>query len=106
MEAAVWSTIELYAGIVTASLPAVHKLFSLMGLSPAWARVKNRLTGASSSRSGGGSGTSGASSTNKSGLSSAADKPKGRQLSLMRGDGSDFIPLTDVESGKGHWDQK
>lgn len=99
MEAAVWSTVELYAGIITASLPAAHKLFSSMGLSPMWIRVKNKLTSGSASRS---VGTSGA-STNKSGLSSATDKAKSRRLSLKRGDGSDFIPLTDVESGRGHW---
>lgn len=99
MEAAVWSTIELYAGIITASLPAAQKLFTNMGLSPLWTRVKNKLSYGSASRSAGTSGVS----TNKSGLSSATDKPKSRQLSMKRGEESDFIPLTDVESQKGHW---
>lgn len=102
MEAAVWSTIELYAGIITASLPAAQKLFTNMGMSPLWTRVKNKLSYGSSSRTTGVSGVSGL-STNKSGLASATDKPKSRQLSLKRGDESDFIPLTDVESQKGHW---
>lgn len=99
MSAAVWSTIELYAGIITASLPAVQKLFANLGLSPVWTRVKAKLPYGISSRTAG----STAVSTMKSGVVTSNDKPKSRQLSLKRGDESDFIPLTDVESGKGHW---
>lgn len=103
MEAAIWSTIELYAGIVTCSLPAVQKLVTQMGISPLWTKLKSKLAyGSSSQRSGGVSGIS----TNKSGLSTGtmdSGKPKSRQLSLKRGDESDFIPLTDVESQKSRW---
>lgn len=100
MGAAVWSTIELYAGIVTASLPAVHKLFSNLGLSPAWLRLKAKVSYNSTSPS---TGVSGASSATKSSVHAGAPADKPRQLSVKRYDEADFIPLSDVESGKGHW---
>ncbi|KAI3393294.1 hypothetical protein diail_4476 [Diaporthe ilicicola] len=95
MEAAYWSTIELYAGIVTASLPAVYKLFSALGLSPTWATVKQKVSGASGS-----TGKTPKSGTGSSALSKSDNRPKPR-MSLKRNEEPEFIRLDDVESGHG-----
>lgn len=89
MEAAYWSTIELYAGIICASLPAVYKLFSSLGLSPTWSTMRNKVSG------GGSSGKT----PGNSGIASSAGTSKPRQISLKRGEDAEFIRLTDVESG-------
>lgn len=94
MDAAYWSTIELYAGIITASLPAVYKLFSSLGLSPTWSSVKNKMSGGGSSGN-----TPGNSGLASSGTTSKTDRLKPRQISLKRGEDAEFIRLTDVESG-------
>ncbi|KAJ0116653.1 hypothetical protein J7T55_009803 [Diaporthe amygdali] len=94
MDAAYWSTIELYAGIITASLPAVYKLFSSLGLSPTWSSVKNKMSGGSSGKTPASSGVA------SSGISKSDNRPKPRQISLKRGDEPEFIRLNDVESGK------
>lgn len=92
MEAAYWSTIELYAGIICASLPAVYKLFSALGLSPKWDTVKNKVSGGSSGRTPENSGMA-SSGTSKT------DRLKPRKISLKRDEDAEFIRLTDVESG-------
>lgn len=94
MDAAYWSTIELYAGIITASLPAVYKLFSSLGLSPKWSTVKSKMSGGGSSGK-----TPGSSGLASSGTTSKTDRLKPRQLSMKRGEDAEFIRLTDVESG-------
>lgn len=93
MDAAYWSTIELYAGIITASLPAVYKLFSSLGLGPKWTSVKNKVSG------GGSSGMTPGNSGLASNGTTKADRPKPRQISLKRGEDAEFIRLTDVETG-------
>ncbi|KZL85627.1 cfem domain-containing protein [Colletotrichum incanum] len=90
VDAAYWSTIELYAGIITASLPAVYKLLSgIFDKSPAWSMLKSKLSGASSS-----SGTGNSNSTVLNGSGGLA-----RRLTPRRSE-AEFILLTDVESGK------
>ncbi|KAF6797599.1 CFEM domain-containing protein [Colletotrichum sojae] len=91
MDAAYWSTIELYAGIITASLPAVYKyLCSVAARSPGWSKVKSKLSGASSS-----SGTGVSAGEHVTGSSTVAHR-----LGLKRSE-AEFVLLTDVESGKG-----
>lgn len=93
MEAAYWSTIELYAGIICASLPAVYKLFSSLGLSPTWSTMRNKVSGhGSSGNTPGNSGMASSGTTN-------TDRPKPRNLSLKRGEDAEFIRLADVETG-------
>lgn len=94
MEAAYWSTIELYAGIICASMPSVYKLFSSLGLSPTWSSVRNKMSGGGSSGR-----TPGNSGMASSGTTSKTDRPKPRQISLKRGEDAEFIRLADVESG-------
>lgn len=98
MDAAYWSTIELYAGIITASLPAVYKLFSSLGLGPKWSSVKSKMSGGGSSgRTPADSGFASSGTTSKT--TSKTDRLKPRQISLKRGEDAEFIRLTDVESG-------
>lgn len=94
MDAAYWSTIELYAGIITASLPAVYKLFSSLGLGPKWSTVKSKMSGGGSSGR-----TPGSSGLASSGTTSKTDRLKPRQIPMKRGEDAEFIRLTDVESG-------
>ncbi|KAK1641404.1 hypothetical protein BDP81DRAFT_310147 [Colletotrichum phormii] len=96
VDAAYWSTIELYAGIITASLPAVYKfLSSALSQNAAWSAVKSKLSGASSSSGGTGNSHS-AVATGSSGLN--------RRLTPKRSE-AEFVLLTDVESGKSQrWD--
>lgn len=92
VDAAYWSTIELYAGIVCASLPAVYKLFSALGLTPTWTAVKSKVSDGSSGKTPGNSGMGSTGTSN-------TDRPKPRQISLKRNDDAEFIRLTDVETG-------
>ncbi|GKT53837.1 CFEM domain-containing protein [Colletotrichum tofieldiae] len=90
VDAAYWSTIELYAGIITASLPAVYKFLSgILVKSPTWSVLKSKLSGASSS-----SGTGNSNSAVVSGPGGLA-----RRLTQKRSE-AEFILLTDIESGK------
>ncbi|KAF6812363.1 CFEM domain-containing protein [Colletotrichum plurivorum] len=90
MDAAYWSTIELYAGIITASLPAVYKyLCSVAARSPGWSKVKSKLSGSSSS------GTGVSAGEHVTGSSAVAHR-----LGPKRSE-AEFVLLTDVESGKG-----
>lgn len=101
MEAAYWSTIELYAGIVTASLPGAYNLFIStmisLGISPKWLSVKNKMSSGSSGKTPAGSGAA------SSRVSKSDNRAKSRQISFKRGDDPEFIRLNDVESGKS-WD--
>ncbi|KAI8285669.1 hypothetical protein K4K56_009196 [Colletotrichum sp. SAR 10_98] len=89
VDAAYWSTIELYAGIITASLPAVYKFLSgLTAKSAAFTTIKSKLSGASSG--------SGATDSTGNTLGSNAIA---RRLTPKRSE-AEFVLLTDVESGK------
>lgn len=94
MDAAYWSTIELYAGIICASLPAVYKLFSALGLSPTWSTVRNKMSGGGSSGN-----TPGNSGMASSGTTSKTDRLKPRKISMKRDEDAEFIRLADVETG-------
>ncbi|KAJ0383193.1 hypothetical protein COL922a_010997 [Colletotrichum nupharicola] len=89
VDAAYWSTIELYAGIITASLPAVYKFLSgLTAKSATFTTIKSKLSGASSG--------SGATDSTGNTLGSNAIA---RRLTPKRSE-AEFVLLTDVESGK------
>ncbi|KAL0930145.1 CFEM domain-containing protein [Colletotrichum truncatum] len=91
VDAAYWSTIELYAGIITASLPAVYKLFStIRSKAPSLSTAKAKLVGGSSSY-----GSSKSGGTTVSGSSTIAHRLSGKRSE------AEFILLTDVESAKG-----
>lgn len=94
MDAAYWSTIELYAGIICASLPAVYKLFSSLGLSPTWSTMRNKVSGGGSSGN-----TPGNSGMASSGTTSKTDRLKPRKISMKRDEDAEFIRLADVETG-------
>ncbi|POS71960.1 CFEM domain-containing protein [Diaporthe helianthi] len=93
VDAAYWSTIELYAGIICASLPAVYKLFSALGLTPRWTAVKIKMSGGSSGKTPEYSGKA------SKGTSNITDRLKTRQISSKRDEDSEFIRLADVETG-------
>lgn len=93
VDAAYWSTIELYAGIICASLPAVYKLFSALGMTPTWSNVKSKMSGGSSGKTPGNSGVESTGNTSKT------DRPTLRKISMKRSEDAEFIRLTDVETG-------
>lgn len=93
VDAAYWSTIELYAGIICASLPAVYKLFSSLGLTPTWSNVKSKMSGGSSGKTPGNSGLASTGNTPKT------ERLNPRRISLKRSEDAEFIRLTDVETG-------
>lgn len=85
MAPAYWSTMELHAGIICASLPAVRAFFITFGLN----FLASDQTGGQSA----------------SGFSMGARGSKSRsqvdhRQQPKRGDEGDFIPLVDVESGR------
>ncbi|KAF9878863.1 CFEM domain-containing protein [Colletotrichum karsti] len=94
VDAAYWSTIELYAGIITASLPAVYKFMSgLTAKSQAFTTLKSKLSGASTS-----------SGTTDSAGTALGSKAIARRLTPKRSE-AEFVLLTDVESQGGKGDR-
>lgn len=86
MAPAYWSTMELHAGIICASLPAVRTFFITFGV--------NFLA---STQRGGQSASGFSMGTGNSKLRSQLD----HQQQPKRGDEGDFVPLVDVETGRG-----
>ncbi|KZL77851.1 CFEM domain-containing protein [Colletotrichum tofieldiae] len=93
-EAAWWSTVELDVGIICACLPSLRSLFMTLGV---------RMLGSTNGHSNGPKSTGMKSGTNKSGLSSTAEKPA--KSVPRQGDESDFIPLVDVDNGKSNFNE-
>jgi hypothetical protein len=89
-DAAWWSTVELDVGIVCACLPSLRSLFISMGV---------KVLGSTKGDSKGSSGSHGSSKNSTSrGLSTTE---KHGQSVPRRGDESDFIPLVEVNDGRG-----
>ncbi|KAK1590383.1 CFEM domain-containing protein [Colletotrichum navitas] len=92
-DAAWWSTVEIHVGIICACLPSLRALFIALGV-----KKLGSTKGNSHGHSTGPKSTGMKPGTNKSGMSSTAEKSA--KSVPRQGDESDFIPLVDVENGK------
>ncbi|EFQ33760.1 CFEM domain-containing protein [Colletotrichum graminicola] len=92
-EAAWWSTVEIDVGIICACLPSLRSLFIALGVKKLGSTNGNSHGHSSGKRLAGIK-----PGTNKSGMSSTAEKSA--KSAPRQGDERDFIPLVDVDNSK------